>query len=504
MEPETGLVSDEPPGNAAAQDLLEMGRSHVDARVRRMVWAATIALAVWMLYLEFSLHRRYGTQSFDMAIFDQGVWLLSEFRAPFVTIRGLNLFADHASYALVLLAPLYWVASDVHVLMIVSVTALAAGGPLTYAIARTSGLKPQLSAALAGVYLLHPAVAWNVWDIFHPEVLAVPLLLGAYLLVLRNRWLWALALLVLTLLVKEDAALVVVPLGIYLAWRFKAVEGLGIAAFGFGLLAFNLLVVLPGLSPTGGLTYIGRYGHFGDGLSGAFKGMVTKPGLLFSELFGTHRLLYYAQMVGPIPTALLAPEILLVAAPITAANALSTHIHQYEIRFHYTVYLLAVGTIAAVAGASRLKRRLAGAGGTVAAVVVVAALAGSALVSPWTFLREGDPWVAPAGDYAPVDDAVAMIPSDAAVAADWSTATHVAERVDIYLLPNPFKELYYGAGEPYTPTLDDVDWLIAQQWALGSEDVTEVFEAARRGGQFETVVDDNRMIVLKRVGTPTR
>jgi uncharacterized membrane protein len=477
----------------------------VEARVQRIIWAVTVLFAVWMLYLEFSLHRRFGTQTFDMAIFDQGIWLLSEFREPFVTIRGLNLFADHTSYVLILFAPLYWIVEDVHILMIVSVTALAIGGPLTYAIARESGLRTHLSAALAFVYFLHPAVAWNVWDIFHPEVLAVPLLLGAYLLVLRNRWAWAVTLLVLTLLVKEDAAVVVVPLGIFLAWRFKRVkEGLGIAAFGSALLAFNMFYVLPAFSPTGGLTNNWRYTQFGDGVWGAAKGMVTQPKLLFSELFGSERLKYYAQLVGPIPTALLAPEILLVAVPVTAANALSFHVHQYEIRFHYTVYMLAIGTIAAVSGAVRLKEWLGERSGYVAAVVLVAALAGSALVSPWTILREGDPWVGAAQNHAPVDEAIAMIPEDAPVAADWFTTTHLAQRVEIYMLPNPVRNRYYGAGERYAPTLDDVDWLVAQRWALNDKDVTAAFDAARRGGEFETVVDNATLLVMKRIGAPTR
>ena len=89
---------------------------------------------------------------------------------------------------------------------------------------------------------------------------------------LRDRWRWALTLLVLTLMVKEDAALVVVPLGIFLAWRFKrSREGLGIAAFGVALMSFNILVVLPGLSPTGELTNNWRYSQFGPGIGGALR-----------------------------------------------------------------------------------------------------------------------------------------------------------------------------------------------------------------------------------------
>lgn len=502
------LTTQETPEGPPDHDPRASGRSHLDRRANRVVWAASLLFGIWMLAMLFSLQRRYGTQTFDMAIFDQGIWLLSRFKEPFVTIRGLNLFADHTSYILVLISPLYWVFDGVNVLMFVSVGALAAGGPLTYAIARRSGLGTGLSTGLAIAYLLHPTVAWNAWDLFHPEVLAVPLLLGAYLLVLRDRWRWALTLLVLTLTVKEDAALVVVPLGIFLAWRFKrSREGLGIAAFGVALMSFNILVVLPGLSPTGELTNNWRYSQFGPGIGGALRGMVTKPGLLISELFGSDRLTYYAQMLGPVPTALLAPEMLLIAIPITAANVLSSHVHQYEIEFHYTSYALAIMTIAAISGAARLATLLKGRQAVVGSIVIMAAVVGSALVSPWPQLRQDDPWRGSAHgseNVAALDEALALIPADAGVAADWFTVTHLAERVDAYMLPNPFQNRYYGAGEPYTPSHEDVDWVVAQRWALGDTEVQFVFEALRRSPDWETAVDDDFVLVMKRRDAPFR
>ena len=481
-------------------------RSHIDRRASRFVWALTIVFAVWMLLMLFSLHRRYGTQTFDMAIFDQGVWLLSRFEEPFVTIRGLNLFADHTSYILVLIAPLYWVAAGPQTLMVLSVAALAVGGPLTYAIARRSGLGNMLSVSLATAYLLHPAVGWNVWDIFHPEVLAVPLLLGAYLLALQERWRWMTVALVATLLVKEDAALAVVPLGIFLAFKFgRKKEGFGIAAFGSALLAFNMFVVLPAFSPTGALTNNWRYAQFGPGIGEAIKGMVTKPRLLFSELFGSERLTYYFQMLGPAPAALFAPEVLLVAVPITAANALSYHVHQYEIRFHYTVYALALVTIAAVSGVARLRRSFNASPAGLTAVIVAVAIAGNLMIGPWPHGREISPWagsVHSGESRQALDEALAIIPPDAPVAADWFTVTHLANRVGAYMLPNPWHNRFYGAGEPYQPTGDDVDWLVAQGWAQGDDQIASIIRRLDADPDWERVVDNRWVLVMKRVSAP--
>jgi len=104
---------------------------------------------VWLTWLT---HARFGTFGFDLGIFDQGVWLLSRFRDPFVTIRGLPLFGDHASYILVLVAPLYWIWADPRLLLLLQVVFLAIPAASVYLI----GMR-RLGSALLG-WLLRPPI----------------------------------------------------------------------------------------------------------------------------------------------------------------------------------------------------------------------------------------------------------------------------------------------------------------------------------------------------------
>jgi uncharacterized membrane protein len=53
--------------------------------------------------------RGYADSSFDIGLYDQGVWLMSRFHAPYVTQMGRNLFGDHTQFILVTLVPLYWI-----------------------------------------------------------------------------------------------------------------------------------------------------------------------------------------------------------------------------------------------------------------------------------------------------------------------------------------------------------------------------------------------------------
>ena len=78
------------------------------------LWTWTVVLlcacsAVATTRLQWDIHRGLGTSSFDVGLYDQGIWLLSRFEAPFVTLMGRNLFGDHASFILILLVPFYWI-----------------------------------------------------------------------------------------------------------------------------------------------------------------------------------------------------------------------------------------------------------------------------------------------------------------------------------------------------------------------------------------------------------
>ena len=57
----------------------------------RCVWLCTGLFVAVYGRLAVRMHDAHGTQVYDFGIFDQGLWLLSQFRSPFVTVRGLHL-----------------------------------------------------------------------------------------------------------------------------------------------------------------------------------------------------------------------------------------------------------------------------------------------------------------------------------------------------------------------------------------------------------------------------
>jgi uncharacterized membrane protein len=469
---------------------------------RWIVAAASAAFVLLFGGLILLRHHRFGTQAFDLGIFDQGLWLLSRLESPYVTLRGLDLFADHSSYLAAPLAAIYRVWDDPRALLVLTVVVLALGAPLVYLAARGEGLRPVLATALAAGYLLHPATQWQAWDNFHPEVLAIPLLLAAFVAAQRQQWWWAVGLAALVLLAKEDAALVVVPFGIYLGWRWRRrTEAIALVIAGIGAALLNYLVLLPSFSPTGELLYTGRYDRFGEGLAGVAWGVLTKPSEVADTLATFSQLEYLAAMLLPLGLCLLAPEVLALGVPITLANMLSVHHYQHEIRWHYTAYLLAVVAMAAAVGTRRLvAHRPHVDGGKLAVAIVAAAFVGSLVAGPWP-IGQPDPWRGWSRDPAATQRALDLIPGGAVVSADWRVANHLAHRRRIYEFPAPFRPPLSAWAAPGVPLPDpaEVEWVaVLPEVVADSAEVAAEVARLRADPAFEVVVDDDGLLLLRR------
>ena len=199
----------------------------------RLLVVLAMLIYAWY-YGTIALNRfdAFQQPGFDLGIFDQGVWLLSRFRDPFVSIMGLNLFGDHASYILLALVPLYWLWPAAQVLLIAQTLALCLGAIPVFLLARGVLRNAWLALLPALAFLLNPALGWLNLENFHPDSFEVPLVLFALYLMTQRRWRSYLLMVILLLAVKEDVALLVVPLGIYVALRHDRRMGVVTAALG--------------------------------------------------------------------------------------------------------------------------------------------------------------------------------------------------------------------------------------------------------------------------------
>jgi uncharacterized membrane protein len=394
-------------------------------------------------------YRGYGYRTFDLAFYDQGVWLLSRFHAPYLSIVGRNLFGDHAQFLLIGLVPLYWLRPDPSTLFFAQALALGLGAVPVYLLARRRLASPLFATVLAAAFLLHPALGQSNLENFHPDAFLVPLLGFAIFAAVENRPRLFVVFCALALLGKEDAFLVVLPLACWYAWRQNRKVGAIVAA---GSVAAALASMNLVMRPLVGVSTRNAYRipfsacaracsltrHVSDFAATLFAHPARVVRYLLSADSPNGRPFYVWQMLAPTGFAfLLAPEVGAVGVLVLAANVFSLESAQHQIAFHYSMVLLPVLAMGTVYAISRLRTRRAQS--IAVAVVGACALLGAVWWGPDAFSRRHPTDTrASASEVRAIEQVRKQLPPNAVVVADDRFVTHVDHRRHVYLWPTPF------------------------------------------------------------------
>jgi uncharacterized membrane protein len=403
--------------------------------------ALALVLAAALLYGGVNHYRlaHFYPLEWDLSIFAQGLHLLSRLETPFVTVRGLHLFGDHATFVHVLLVPVEHLLGPhlgPHLLPLVQTLALAASALLLFGLAR-EGLRPEEARLLLAAYLLYPALQHTWLEYYEPVNLAIPCLVGAYGAVRGGRDGRALAWSLLALVTVENLALSVAALGVYAAARGRRRLGVSLLLGAAAYVAVLMLAVFPAFAP-GGYVYSGRlYGDFARDLPGAILHL-ARPDHLAARLVTPANGLYLAGLLVPVAfLPLLAPGVLLLGVQLPL-NMVSSWPYAREIQYHYVAPIVPFVFLALVRalekGAASRHRKAA------LAVLAAGVVAGQAFfASPWLVPRPGRSWwrglATDAEERREVSALVARISPDAAVSAHYRFLPHLARRARLYMFP---------------------------------------------------------------------
>lgn len=466
-------------------------------------WALTGMIVVWSLVfirLGVQRHQRFGTFSFDLAIYDQGIWLLSRLKTPFVTIKGLHLFGHHMNPGLILLAPFYRLGAGPVFLLVVQVAAQASGAVAIYLLARDRLGERWLAVGLAGALLLNPTYQYLTWEFFHPDALAIAPLLFAYWAAREKRWGWFALAAVLAVACKEDVAPAVAVVGLLIWARGEKRIGMIVAGASAAWFVVATRVFMPhflhGLNPF----YDTYFGDFGSSAGEVVRNIATDPGKAIGVATRRDRVSYYRMMLAPVGfVALAAPGTLMVAAPMLAINALTTFPYAREIRYHYSALVVAGVMLATVEGVARvgvnpgMRRFMVG-------LVAATALASTVAWGPSPLGVKYHSGIWPLGQEDRRNDvkraALKLLPRDASVAGTYYFNTHIAHREKIYDFPEPWKAVNWGIKGERLHDPGGVDWLVLDRLLFNDYDKKLV--AQLLAGQFTVRFDKNDIIVAQR------
>ncbi len=120
---------------------------------------------------------------YDFGIFAHIIWQLSRFQVPIIDHLALGrivFLGDHFNPGLALLAPLFWLTSDIRILLVEQAVAITGSGVMIFLIARKYGLRFISSLGSAAAYLLFAGTENPLVTDWHPESTAALSLLAFF------------------------------------------------------------------------------------------------------------------------------------------------------------------------------------------------------------------------------------------------------------------------------------------------------------------------------------
>ncbi len=299
-----------------------------------------IAISTSILFLCSVVRHGLFQSSFDLAIFDNAIYLISQGQPPWVTFRGLHILGDHAALIVYPIAWLYKIYPSIYWLFFIQALSLASGAIPIWYLSLATGLKTSQSKTLVLAYLLYPAIFnVNLFD-FHPEVIAVPAILGAILAVKLDKLWWFIAALIVILSCKAVLALTVVGMGIWLLVSSKYRYKYAFIALGLGCCWFAIAtqLIIPNFSGTEAAA-VDRYGYLGDSVFDIIKNLILRPHLVLGKVFSLTTFEYLLLLLIPLAWGLFTTQWMPIigALPILLINILSESsaqrnlVHQYSL-----------------------------------------------------------------------------------------------------------------------------------------------------------------------------
>lgn len=396
---------------------------NIAQNIRHHSLTGIISASVLLLFISSSIrHILFQSIAFDLGIFDQALYLISQGKEPFSTYLGFHILGDHAALIWYPLALLYKIYPSVYWLFAVQSVALAIGALPVWHLSRQAGLDKH-ATVMAAVYLLYPLIFnVNLFD-FHPEVIALPMLLTAVWCARATKfWYFCLSVIVV-LMCKAVLSLTVVGMGIWLL-LFEKRRIFGVVAITMGIAWFVITsgIIIPTFGGKQGAA-IERYGYLGNSIWEIAKNLIIKPHLILGKIFTLDNLGYLVLLTAPLIWGLspVGTAPLVGAIPCVTLNLITNYqpqkdlVHQYSLSAVPFLILAVIATLAAGKGLIRSQRG-----------IIIWSLLGFLLLAKFTYF--GDRYLNKLDTWQATREAISQVQSKASVLTTASISPHLSHR----------------------------------------------------------------------------
>ena len=309
--------------------------------VLAVVFVVFVGAAGAMKYLS------YRTPNFDFGIFSQMFYSMKTKLLPMTTCERdklLSHFAVHISPICYLLLPVYAVFSSPVTLQICQALILASAVIPLILLCRALALGAYKTVFLSAIFLLYPAVSCGTNYDFHENCFLLPLLFWVFYFFEKKKYPLMAVFAVLTLLVKEDAAVYLIFFALFIILdRKKYAAGVSLAAGAACWFAVALIL----LSRFGDGVMESRYQNFivaDGGLAEAVRNVLANPGYALTQLLVnkegdlSEKLLFLFQLFVPLaflPFCVKRLSRLTLLFPLLLINLLTVYRYQFDLGFQY-------------------------------------------------------------------------------------------------------------------------------------------------------------------------
>ena len=276
------------------------------------LWLGMTVYVVIYVTMNWQLYRGLLVPHGDSAMYEEHLWNLTHGKG-FRSYLDQGVFlGEHIQVVHVLLLPLYALWPSHLLLELCESVALAAGAIPVYWIARRHTDSRTAALGLSCAYLLYSPLQYLdiAIDIktFRPISFGVPFLLFALDALERRKYGRMLLWLVLTLSAKEDYALVLAPLGLWMAvagekddaGRRTRTLGWGLAACAVVYLLLVVTVVLPWFRGGADPHYARYFGELGSTPSDIVRNVLTNPLPVLAKFFSGRSVVYALSLLLPL------------------------------------------------------------------------------------------------------------------------------------------------------------------------------------------------------------
>ncbi|MEA5533721.1 DUF2079 domain-containing protein [Crocosphaera sp. XPORK-15E] len=290
-------------------------------------------------------HILFQSTAWDLAIFDQAIYLISQNQPPISSFLNIHILGDHAALIFYPLSLFYKLYPSVYWLLFIQAFSLSLGALPIWYLAKYQGLKNSQSLTLSLVYLLYPLIFnINLFD-FHPDIIAIPAILWGILAAFTNKLGVFILAIIIILSCKGVLSLTVIFMGIWLL-LFEKKRLYGSIALGLGLAWFiiSTQVIIPLFSDNSANIgrHISRFSYLGNSFTEIVQNFIFKPWLLLQGLFNLANLEYLLLLLIPLIWGLsfrhLSP--LVGAIPVLAMNLLSQDVLQKDLLHQYSLPII--------------------------------------------------------------------------------------------------------------------------------------------------------------------